>query len=344
MEKGEIRFQKVIVHILDSTVGIPVLSDMLLEYGSDFGDFLREHVYRVMHTDDKKSCEFYKEESFLYQQVLTLAQEEVTEENFIEISQKIASHLYEIMNQNIDIPQADFIAAMFETDTGHFLALLKMDYKTSYTHKTQSDAFGNTNEIIKFRAILPTENQKLSEAAIINLHDFSISLIEKKYEINGVKTNYFSKLFLNCGGALSPKSQISIVTKAIDQVQKKYYNDSEQFEVQMETKQIIHSQLEETGIIDVPFVLEKVFKEKETFKQEVNEKLEKYHIGNDTQIQPLADSTTRKFAKQVLATDSGVEIKIPMEQYQDGEHIEFLTNSDGSISILIKNVGHITSK
>lgn len=344
MEKGEIRFQKVIVHILDSTVGMPVLSDTLLDYGSDFGDFLRAHIYKVMSGDDKKDCEFRKEESKVYQQLLPLAEAEISDEAFVEASRNISSHLYEIMNKNIDIPSADFVAALFETDAGKHLALLKMNYKTSYTHQTQSDAFGNTNEIIKFCAILPTESQKLSEAAIIHLYDLSVSLIEKKYDINGVKTNYFSKLFLNCSGTLSPKSQLSIVTKAIETVQKKYYNDSEQFEVQMETKQVIHNQLEENGVIDVPFVLDKVFKEKEEFKQEVNEKLEKYHIVADTQIEPRAESTTRKFAKQYLSTDSGVEIKIPMEQYQDGEHIEFITNPDGSISILIKNVGHITSK
>ena len=44
MEKGEIRLRKVIVHILDSTVGLPVLSDTLLDYGSDFEDFLRGHI------------------------------------------------------------------------------------------------------------------------------------------------------------------------------------------------------------------------------------------------------------------------------------------------------------
>lgn len=343
MEKGDIRFRKVIVHILDSTVGMPVLSDTLLDHGSDFGDFLRGHICRVMSTDDKKTCEFHKEESAVYQQLLMLTEAELSDETFVEVTQNIAAQLYEIMNKNIDIPQADFVEALFETDTQRFLALLKMDYKTSYTHQTQSDAFGNTNEIIKFRAILPTETQKLSEAAIINLQDFTISLIEKKYDVNGVKTHYFSKLFLNCSGALSPKTQLAIVTKAIDTVQKKYYNDSEQFEVQMEAKQVIHNQLMENGIIDVPFVLDKVFKEKEEFKQEVNEKLEKYNIG-ETQIEPQAESTTRKFAKQYLSTDTGVEIKIPMEQYEDGEHIEFITNPDGSISILIKNVGHITSK
>ncbi len=36
MERGQIRLQKVIVHILDSEVGMPVMSDALLAYGSDF--------------------------------------------------------------------------------------------------------------------------------------------------------------------------------------------------------------------------------------------------------------------------------------------------------------------
>ena len=134
----------------------------------------------------------------------------------------------------------------------------------------------------------------------------------------------------------------------IDEWFKIFYNDIKCIKVNnMENNIILFNEVLDEIInnkIDVPFVLDKVFKEKEEFKQEVNEKLEKYHIVADTQIEPQAESTTRKFAKQYLSTDTGVEIKIPMEQYQDGEHIESITNPDGSISILIKNVGHITSK
>ena len=41
MQKEEIRIRKVIGHILDSTVGLPVLSDSEIEFGSDFAEFLR---------------------------------------------------------------------------------------------------------------------------------------------------------------------------------------------------------------------------------------------------------------------------------------------------------------
>ena len=99
---------KVIVHILDSTVGVPVLSDALLDYGSDFGDFLREHIYRVETTDEKKTCQFCREESQVYQKIAAFAESGLEEETFIEISRNMAAWLYEIMNQNIEIPQADF--------------------------------------------------------------------------------------------------------------------------------------------------------------------------------------------------------------------------------------------
>ena len=47
MIKEDIRIKRVIVHILDSTVGMPVLSDSELEFGSDLADFLREHIYKM---------------------------------------------------------------------------------------------------------------------------------------------------------------------------------------------------------------------------------------------------------------------------------------------------------
>lgn len=47
MESEDIRIDRSIIHILDSSVGAPVLSDGELEHGSDFGDFLRAHILRI---------------------------------------------------------------------------------------------------------------------------------------------------------------------------------------------------------------------------------------------------------------------------------------------------------
>lgn len=338
MESEDIRIDRSIIHILDSSVGVPVLSDGELEHGSDFGDFLRGHILRIAGSDEVKNCSFDKEESGIYRLLL-----EWKDENFAEISRQIGTELYTIMNGNIDIPAADLLVVQYSVEQHPYLALLKMNYKSSYTHMTNSDPWGNHNDVIKYKAILPGEKQKLVEAALISLEDYSIRLIEKKYEVNGVKTNYFSSLFLKCRGSMSPKTKLAIVNRTVMDVQKKYYDESEQFEVQMETKSIINQELSEKGSLDVPTVIDRIFKDQEEMKEEVQEKLEKWNI-TDTPVAPHNPATTRKFEKQHLLTDTGIEIKIPMEAYHNKNMIEFLTNPDGTISVLIKNVAKIESR
>lgn len=337
MQKEDIRLQQVIIHIMDSSMGMPVLSDQVLDHGSDFGDFIRAHIYRLMESDDMKKCTFDEDSQ------AALLLEDYQTEQFVSASQKLGELLYTVMNKNIDIPPADLLVAEYQVEQQPFLALLKMNYKTYYTHMTDSDPWGNSNSVIKQKAILPGENQKLAEAALIDLTDRNIRLIEKKYEVNGVKTNYFSQLFLQCHGSLSPKSKLAIVTKAVDDVQKKFYHESEQFEVQMETKSIINQTLEEKGSFAVPVLIDKIFKEQEEMKEEVIRKLDKYHLA-ETEVAPQNPNTTKKYGKQNLITDTGIEIRIPMEQYQNKDKVNFITNPDGTISVLIKNVGNIISK
>ncbi len=363
MEAGDIRIKQAIVHILDSTLAMPVLSDTVLDYGSDLADFLKGHICRIFMSDDVKKCTFQEEESEIYQmlkdykndfssdeedsQVVLAEEQKEGQEQFITLSKQIAEHLFVIMNQNIAIPQADLFILSISAYEEEFLVLLKMNYSSSYTHKTSSDPWGNTNEIIQQRAVLPSEKQRLSEAAIISMNPENeladIRILEKKYEINGVKTNYFSELFLKCYAALSSKSRLAIVTRAVEQVQDKYYDESNQFEVRMETKSILNAQFEEEGSLQVQDLAEKVFKENEEMKQEFREKMEKYHL-QESEVHPKNQTTTKKFEQQYLTTDTGIEIKIPMEQYNNGNAIEFITNEDGTISVLIKNIGYIKSK
>ena len=341
MTKDDIYLKDTIVHILDSSVGMPVLSDSLLQYGSDFADFLKEHIYKVITSDDIKKCQFIKEESDVYKNLESALAGEM---DFLTFSRIIAEKMYGILNSNIDIPAADLLVACFEINHIPHMAILKMNYKESYMHQTVPMENGNVNSIIKYRSILPSESQKLSEAAIIRLDDFSLKILEKKYEVNGKKENYFSQMFLQCTTKLSQKAKLAIVEKAVESVQKEFLNDSEQFEEKMKAKSIIHKELEEQGEINITEVASKVFEEKADLREKFKEKIEKYNIKEDEPIKLVNEATTKKFGKQQLLTDTGIEIKIPMEQYNSTESIEFITNQDGTISVLIKNIGKITSK
>lgn len=341
METQDIKIKYLIVHILNSEHAIPVLSDTVLNVGSEFEEFIKGHICRVLTGDDVKPSKFSEEEPSNVYKLLKAYNK--SEQDFVQKTQDIASELFKIMNSNIDIPPADVIMVHYEIKEEEYFAILKMNYKTSYTHQTMSDSLGNINDIILQKALLPSETQKLSEACIINLSDYTLSIVEKKYDVNGVKVNYMSKLFLNCTGKLSVKTKIALVEKAVNKAVKKYYNDSEQFEVQMETKSIINQELQEEGTIDVPVVIDKIFKENVSVKDEVKEDLSKYHLEKEP-VTPISKTTTKKYEKQLLKTNTGIEIKIPMDQYNSKDAIEFITNPDGTISVLIKNIENIKSR
>lgn len=338
MVKENIRIKKAIVHIMDSTIGMPILSDTELEYGSEFADFVKEHIAKISSGDDAKECRFYKEESEIYHIL-----EQYADDFFIDISKDIANFLYQIMNSNIDIPPADLVVVRFQYEDAEYLALLKMNYKSLYTHRTMALEDGNSNEIIRHKSILPSENQRLTEAAIIRLDDLAVWVIEKKYEVNGEKTNYFSFLFLKCSSHLSHKSKLSIVTRAVESVQKEGYDESERYARQMEAKSIIQEEIEENGGFTVEEIADKIFEEKPELKIAFQDKMEKYDMVKE-EIQPQSENTVRKYQSQHLYTDTGIEIKIPMDQYKNPRSVEFITNPDGTVSVLIKNIEHLEAK
>ena len=322
MKSEDMILKAAIVHILDSSVGIPVLSDQSMEVGPDFSDFLKAHIEKITESDDVKHCTFAEGS-----EVKELLQN-CTPDNFVETSKQLAERLYDIMNANIDIPAADVAMTVFGCKGKDYLAFLKMNYKTSYTHQTRETDGGNSNEIILQRALLPGQGQRLSEAFVLDLSDGSLILAEKKYEVNGEKCFYFSELF--------------IVTRAVDQVAKKYYGD-EDAQKKMEIKDIICNELEEQGEIKVSELREKVFPGSPEMLEELDEKLDRYNLSYET-VAPKNEQTIKKFQKQKLYTDTGIEITIPMEEYRNPDHVEFITNMDGTISVLIKNIGMLSSK
>lgn len=337
MTQDEIIIRKGIVHILDAELGCPVYSEQLLELSPETNDFFREHIFRLLSGDDLKKCRFDEEEaSKVYQLVRNFR-----EENMIEASREFAGLLYEIMNANVAIPSADFAVVTFQTGARRYLALLKMNYRESFVHMTEKENGTNVNRIICYKSMLPSCSSKLSEAVLIDLEDFGVQIVEKKYEINGKKEYYLSQRYLHCHAGMSSRAKLDIVTRAVEQVNKKHF--AQQPEKQMEAKSLMKQEIETSGSLQVERISEKLYGQTPDIKEEFDEKMEKYHMQK-AEVAPQNERTVRKLEKQYLKTDTGIEINIPMEQYQDADQVEFVTNPDGTISVWIKNINELTTR
>lgn len=350
--KDDIVIRKAILHILDTNRGECILSNTLLDPGPDLHDFIRNHIYKIVSSDDTKNCEFNPEASPIYSILETW--DESDEASFIETSQAIANKLYIAMGEGLDIPAADLLFVTFQAEGTIYLALLKMNYKESYTHEiTASDSEDtslNSNDsnipvintgIVKSRALLPSATSRIPEAVIINLSDYHIKLLEKRYEINGEKAYYLSENFLICHTNIPPKKKLNILTRVINNISNKY--DGADLKTKMDTKSALQKEYVDRKSFDVEEIGNKLFGKSPEKKSEFDEKMEQYDLQYDN-FTVTNENTVKKLEKQVMVTDSGIEISIPMETYNKLANFEVQTDVTGKSTIIIRNIDNLVLK
>jgi len=168
-----------------------------------------------------------------------------------------------------------------------------------------------------------------------------MKLIEKAYEINGEREYYFSGMFLNCTARLSDNEKVKIINKVAQKISKKYYD--EDFETAAKLKKAVSDSLEETKVIKLDNLVEEVFDKNIELRNEYMEEIYKAGI-TEKNISISEKLAEKKFSTHKIRTDTGIEINFPLSFYNNKEKIEFVNNSDGTISIIIKNVGKIFNK
>lgn len=372
--KDDIVIRKAILHILDTNRGKCILSNTLLNPGPDLHDFIRNHIYKIVSSDDTKNCEFDPEYSPIYSILETWDESDDT--SFIETSQAIANKLYVAMGEGLDIPAADLLFVTFQAEGTIYLALLKMNYKESYTHEvivdssyelhhTDSERDNDSSltnslddtdnaieadpsddpvintEIVKTHSLLPSATSRIPEAVVINLSDYHIKLLEKRYEINGEKAYYLSENFLVCHTSIPPKKKLNILTRVINNISNKY--DGADLKTKMDTKSALQKEYVDNKSFDVEEIGNKLFGKSPEKKAEFDEKMEQYDLQYDN-FTVANENTVKKLEKQVMVTDSGIEISIPMETYNKLANFEVQTDVTGKSTIIIRNIDNLVLK
>ena len=247
------------------------------------------------------------------------------------------------MEEGLDIPAADLLFVTFQAEGIIYLALLKMNYKESYTHEvteTPDNPVINT-DIIKTHSLLPSATSRIPEAVVINLSDYHIKLLEKKYEINGEKAYYLSENFLVCRTSIPPKKKLNILTRVINNISNKY--DGADLKTKMDTKSALQKEYVDNKSFDIEEIGNKLFGKSPEKKSEFDEKMEQYDLQYDN-FTVTNESTVKKLEKQVMVTDSGIEISIPMETYNKLANFEVQTDVTGKSTIIIRNIDNLVLK
>ena len=337
MGNHSVFIKNVILHILDTNVGTPVLSNREIDPEQEGYEFVENLLQKMLIDDNLKEVEFLEGPN----QVRQLCENLQSGQDFVAVSQEMAGMLYDIISSQPTIPAADLICCSISIDDLPYFGLLKLNYRTNYIHHVEYQGENNVNLLVKQRTVLPGENQKPEEGFLINLRDFSIRLVEKAYEIDGTKECYLSKRFLACSDQLSGAAKAKIISQVAEKLGKKYNN--EKFDSIARLRKTVTENLEESDSLVVENVAREIFRDNPEAQREYVAELKGAGI-KEGRIQISEKLAERKFGNQKIKTDTGIEINFPSTYYNNKEMIEFINNPNGTVSILIKNVVKISNR
>ena len=326
----ELKLNQVVLHLLDPGASEPVLSDRAMDMDADLYEYYTATLERAFASDEVKNCRFLPDSAF--------AAEMAQNNDFIDLSRRIAGVIFEQMLQYQAIPAGDLAVVDFTRDGAPWLGILKLNYKNGYTHYTESVDGAPVNSIIQQRACLPTQSGKVEEGALVDLTDYSMKLLEKKFDIDGHKDFYLSTVVFQYTTAQPEKKKLQAIQEAAVQAVQENYADQPHVEAQV-AMLIANQAADNDNQVSIQQVRQQLEEEYPLAAVPFDDYVEKSDVLEAPE-QPVTvtPARIRRMESRSIHTANGIEVKIPTELLNSDNEVEFLHSDDGSISLLIKNV------
>ena len=326
----EIIIHQAILHVLDTTLDAPVLSGGGMELTAEKTAYLQNHIEKLLASDEIRQCRPLPDSAF--------RNELEHNQDFIDLSCRIAGVLFDYMHAHTTIPGADLAVVDFTRDGAPWLGILKLNYKNGYTHYTETVEGAPVNSIIQQRACLPTQSGKVEEGALVNLTDYSMRLLEKKYDIDGHKEFYLSSVVFQYTQAEPEKKKLQAIQEAAAQAVKDAYEDEPHADAQ-EAMLIANQAADNDNQVSVEQVRQQLAEEYPLAAVPFDDYVEKSEVLEEAAAPvTVTPARIRRMESRSIRTANGIEVKIPTELLNSDSELEFLHDPDGSVSLLIKNV------
>lgn len=339
----DITIMDAVIHVLDANSWDPILNDYFLELDDDTYGFLFKHIERCLKDDELKYAVFNEDRNL----VKEISQEYLNaENNLLDVSKEIARQLFIQMKANVNIPSCDLLTIGITTEFGPMLAILKMDYDKSFTHKIDFKDNKMSIGLIQHNQGLPS-NKKIDKAAFIKPiregQEFNLMVIDKQKrskDSDEYGTNYFINNYLGCSLITNERDMTKNFLNATETWTRNHIIENADKAETIRTT--VKKNLKEEETINVEKLSEELFKEEPDKKVKFVEFVNAQGIKNEVKVDK--EWVEKKFKRIRLKIDKDIDLYINEDAYQDNERFEIQRIGDGSINIILKKVKNYIEK
>ena len=321
-----ITFHNSIIHVLDTSIGHPILSSKSLPLEDESEHFITKHIEHLFESNETSQVGLREESIFLKEISAYEA------ENFYAFSCQVAKRFFEYMLNQGGIKRGDLIVCSFSHEENEFLGIIKLNYQEAFIHQVNQENTCITTRLIKEHHIF--SKTKIEEALLIERKKGEVQLLDKS------KEHYLAELF-EVEDVLSTKEKLMAMEQITSQVIEEHFlNPVEAISI---LKSTIAEHILEASSVPVEKVIQETFKDHEAVEAICMQRMEQCGIKEEN-IRLMNPKEVKKYMSHKLKTNIGVEIKLPTQMIHDKEFIEFVRESNGTFSIVIKNISEIVNQ
>jgi hypothetical protein len=188
-----VSISKSILHILDTSLGIPVLSENLMSFNEEMREYTEKHIIKCYNDSDLKKTKFNSHSGFF----IKLINEFKVNDDFIKFSNEVSEFFYKLISENPDVKPCDLLFVQANVFNKDYMIILKLNYKKGYIHFTKQEE-STKNIIIEQPCALPAASQRIDEFIFVDINTLEVFVKEKKCQVYNEPCYYISKHLLEC--------------------------------------------------------------------------------------------------------------------------------------------------
>jgi len=340
----EVTIKNAIAHSLDNSIDSSRLSDYELDLDEKVVSFIRTHVLKSLEDEKIRAAKYEAGRNIVKESADSIFD---FPEKFLEESKEIARQLFLAMQSNKNITSADLIVSLYEGNGQNYLAVLKMDYQSTYITESKVIS-GKTKIVLTDKGIsLPNIRQKLQKCVFFkrsitedadvetanNTYDMLLIDRQARQESERDIAQYFATTFLKCKLVLNDKDR----TKKFHLKVKKYVNEflADQPEEQKRVLDSLEVTLRNQQHVSAVEFSNNHFSEEQRqlfLDFLVNEGL------SDFEFVPDKEYVQAKYKIRKIRTNEKIEVSLLDDDYKNPEKFSYEPVEGGRYNLTIKSV------
>ncbi len=334
--ENTIIIDKILLHMLDMEHSKLILSNELVAIDEALIEYYRKKVEKVFSNSNIKELVVGSQHH-----LITMAKDMLLdEESFITTSAKIADDIFNLCTHIQEMPNSNLMFVECKVDGVKHILVIKLNYKVAQTTKIVEKDGSQLIEIVTTQS-LPTQSANVDEVIIINTDDGKLSLIEKRFNIDGKPGYYLNEQYIKGEPKLSDKQKISLLNKAVKKVDSQF--NVFEGDPGVRVKHELLSSIQNFEKVKPMEIAKRMMEHDYQAQSEVETLLNDLGIENDDEIVNIPTSVERMGRCKLVLDDERV-IEMPLEDYLNMVDLDTEMSSDGTTSLTLKNILDIKVK